>query len=274
MLAYDVLTPPGAEPNAYVLFLHGLLGDRTNLRTLARGLIRQRPGLGAVVVDIRMHGESQGLTPPHTINVCASDLVSLAASLDLPVRAMVGHSLGGKVAMAFAGMRSEGLEQVWAIDSMPGSRTVVPGSPPQRDSIVNVIVFLEGLPPVLSSRDELVQRAVAAGFDQALAGWLAKNLRAHVDGQFRLRVDLSVIRALLANHYATDLWQVLEDIHETDFHFVIGGRSQAFSPEDRGRLDGISAVRANVHTHVIEGAGHWVHADAPTELLERLLASL
>jgi pimeloyl-ACP methyl ester carboxylesterase len=97
-----------------------------------------------------------------------------------------------------------------------------------------------------------------------LARWLAMNLEPMGD-VFRMRLDISAIRALLADHFARDLWPVLEDPRErTRIDLVIGGASEVFPAEDVDRARAAASDR--VHVHVIPNATHWVHADAPTEL--------
>src|SRR5262245_8884848 len=92
------VAPDGGAPRGWLLLLHGILGSGANWRTIARRVVTARPELGAVLVDLRMHGRSQGAPPPHTIDTAAGDLVHLAAELSLA--AVVGHSFGGKVALA------------------------------------------------------------------------------------------------------------------------------------------------------------------------------
>ena len=52
------------EPEAWMLFLHGILGSGANWRTIAKRFIGARPRWGAVLVDLRMHGASRELAPP------------------------------------------------------------------------------------------------------------------------------------------------------------------------------------------------------------------
>src|SRR5687767_12064792 len=99
-LAHAVLAPEGAAPRRWIMFLHGILGSGANWRSFAKGLLAACPGWGAVLVDLRMHGSSQGFAPPHTVAAAAADLASLG--LPGPLGAVVAHSFGGKVALAYA----------------------------------------------------------------------------------------------------------------------------------------------------------------------------
>ena len=49
------------------MFLHGILGRGSNWQTFAKRVCKARPEHGAVLPDLRMHGDSQALPPPHTL---------------------------------------------------------------------------------------------------------------------------------------------------------------------------------------------------------------
>ena len=70
-----LVAPTGASaPTQWLLVLHGILGSGVNWRTFAKRLVTARPEWGAVLVDLRMHGESQGAPPPHTLASAAVDV--------------------------------------------------------------------------------------------------------------------------------------------------------------------------------------------------------
>jgi esterase len=94
------VTAPGATPSRWMLVLHGILGSGANWRSFARRLTAADPSLGLVLVDLRMHGQSQGAPSPHTLEATARDLFRLQEALALPVSGVIGHSFGGKVALA------------------------------------------------------------------------------------------------------------------------------------------------------------------------------
>ena len=100
LLAHNVMDADTGITERYVLFLHGILGSGSNLRTLAKRVCAQRLGLGAVLVDLRMHGRSQDFSGPHTVAAAAEDVAALVASLSLPIDSAVAHSFGGKIGRA------------------------------------------------------------------------------------------------------------------------------------------------------------------------------
>jgi pimeloyl-ACP methyl ester carboxylesterase len=93
------------------------------------------------------------------------------------------------------------------------------------------------------------------------------NLRPDDDPGLVLAIDLDAIEALLDDYFAQDLWPAVEGTEVGALHLVVGGRSGVFDLDDRARAQAIAARRPNVHLHILPDAGHFVHVDAPEELL-------
>lgn len=267
LLAHTLLTEQ-PSPQRHALFLHGILGRGSNLRALARGWLRERSGWGAVLVDLRQHGESQGFAPPHTLAAAAQDLVALAASLPAPVEAVIGHSFGGKVALAYSSTSPHPPAQTWLLDSDPGPR----GS--GIDDIEKVFDFLRTCPAHFTTRALFVRDAESAGFSPPLAAWLATLLEPEAAGGLRLGIDLATVEALFADYAAQDLWPLLEQpAVGQERHVVVAGRSMVFDAARRQRLQDLAA-RGALRMHIIEQAGHWLHTDAPEQLQQLLRDAL
>jgi pimeloyl-ACP methyl ester carboxylesterase len=266
--SHALVCAPGAEPARWMLVLHGILGSGANFRSFARRLASASPGWGFVLVDLRMHGQSQGAPPPHTIEAAADDLVRLGDTLARPIAGVMGHSFGGKVVLAYTARAPRELAQVWVLDASPGTRR-------DRASATEAVVrLLREVPEPLPSRERFLEIVTAHGQSRAIAEWLAMNVRRAEDG-FRLRLDLDAVDALLDAYFATDLWPVLERAEGArEIHVVVAGRSDAFDGADRARLATIAAREPRLHVHVIADAGHWLHVDAPDALFELVRAAL
>ncbi len=264
--AHTVMLPPEGEPEKFMMFLHGILGSRSNWRGIARRLIEARSDWGAVLVDLREHGESRGFAPPHTIESAANDLLSLEALVPAPIVGVLGHSFGGKVAVRWFSQVMD-VEEMWLIDSLPGPRLLLEGP----GGVLEVIETLEGLPGSFEDRDEFVSSLERAGHDRGVARWLAMNLARQADGRSAFSLDLRAMRELLTDYARTDLWPVLEEPRAgAQIHAVLGGKSAVYGAEDKSRLQRVAERNPILEVHVIEGAGHSVHVDAPEALLALL----
>ncbi len=254
-LSHTQVTANGSLPRRWMLVLHGLLGRGSNWRTLTRALVEAHPGWGAALVDLRMHGESLTFSPPHTVEAAARDLDGLAATLSGPVEAVLGHSLGGKVALAWAARR-KGLGHAFLLDTNPGPRPAGRGS----ETTQAVLGVLHGLPSEWPSREAFVARVEAAGQPAALARWLAMNL-VRTERGFTFGVDLEAMEALLKDALGRDDWAVVESPPAgLRLDFILGGRSTTVQGEDRLRLQRLAAA-GRLRLTVLEEAGHWVQVD-------------
>jgi esterase len=260
LLAHSVVAADSGATDRLVVFLHGILGSGANLRSLAKQVCAGQAGLGALLVDLRMHGRSQDFSAPHTVAAAAADLVALVASLEHPIDSVVAHSFGGKVALAYVAAVAGDLREITLLDSAPGPRPTQRGS----ESTLEVLRVLEGAPAEFASREAFVQHARNAGLSEMLAGWLAMNIVQGEGGMVRFRLNLDAIHALLTDYFLIDAWPTLLDLPgRVRAHVVVGGASHVFDAAARTRAEDLSAASGGrVRMSIIEGAGHWLHVDA------------
>ncbi len=253
----------GSSPGRWLYVAHGIFGAGRNWASIARRLVGERPEWGVRLLDLRLHGHSQGFAPPHTLVACAHDIVELADARGGRPAAILGHSFGGKVALVAAGWLH--LEAVWVIDSTPSRRT--PGGGAHR-----MLGILRRLPGPFASRDEAAGRLEAHGVAPFVARWMATNLERR-DGGYRWIFDLDGLESLLDDFFRTDLWDMAESPPEpTRVHFVKATESDVMTEAECERLEG---PRASDRTavHRLHG-GHWIHVDDPDGLLALLVAEL
>lgn len=274
MLAHERVTSD-EPPERWMLFLHGILGRRANWRSFARSYVARRPTWGAVLVDLREHGESLGLPGPHTVEAAGEDLVELAASVVAAhggrVGGVLGHSFGGKVAIVGASrLRAvgEGVDELWILDAPVGPRTQ-----PRDLTTERVFETLAGFPPTFESRSAFIDAVIAAGVARSVAQWLATNLVANESGGWRFALALEHLVALLEDFKRVDLWPLVDAEARAGARvsLVLGGRSEAvFGAELEQASRRARAGLLDVHT--VADAGHWLHVDNPAGLLDVLVA--
>ncbi|MGD8495763.1 MAG: alpha/beta hydrolase, partial [Gemmatimonadales bacterium] len=224
----------GPGPRLYVL--HGFLGSGRNWSSFARRLAELRPDWRVVLVDLRLHGDSLGLEGPHTIAAAAEDVVELHAASGDPAlpAAVLGHSLGGKVALAVTKRMRPAPRQTWIIDSTPEAG----GS---SGNAGRMLARLAASPDSFDERDAAVRWIRGGGFDEPTARWMVTNLEER-DGAWRWRLDAAALRELLEDFGAQDMWDVVESPPEgADLHFVRASRGTILTGPAAERLDAAAA---------------------------------
>lgn len=241
-----------------VVFLHGLFGQGRNFMTIAKGL---QPDLRSLLVDLPNHGRS---TWTETV-----DLVAMADAVAEAVRAegtgavhLVGHSLGGKVAMLVALRHPDLVDRLVVVDIAPG---------PSRD-----VSELEQLLGSLATLDleALVDRADADAQLQDLIpnptvrGFLLQNLH-RTDEGWRWRANLTLLRRSL--DVVGGFPRPSGATFDGPVMWVVGERSDYTSHDDTAAMRALfpRAVRVSV-----KGAGHWVHSEQPEAFLATLRSFL
>jgi esterase len=267
ILTHTRVNSPDGSTSQWLYLLHGIYGSGRNWGTLARGLVERRPDWGIILVDLRLHGGSRtGFSGPHTIDACVHDLLVLEQSLGLNATAILGHSFGGKVALARAAHPPDpSPDQVWVADS-----TLRTGTP--SGSAWDLIGIVRGLPDRFASREELAEALVPVGYPIGVGKWLAMNLERGDDG-FRWKIDWSAVEEMLQDYFETDVWPIIEEPGSTHVHVIRATESAAISLTEMERLAEVGERTGKVHVHTIEG-GHWLNVDNPDAVLELLAQNL
>ena len=266
MLAHTRVAAAGREPERWLLVLHGIYGAGRNWGSIARRLVDARPEWGALLVDLRNHGQSRGFAGPHTIAASAADVDRLVDALDLHAAAVLGHSFGGKVALMYAEHHGSELRQVWVIDSTPAIRA-------PEGTAWEMLQSVRSMPSDFDSRNEAVERLIAADYPAGVAQWMAINLEPR-GGRYRWRIDLAAMEEMLRDFFRTDLWHVIESPPAgVEVHVVKATESDTLDPASTARVQ--AAARANPHVflHLLEG-GHWINTDNPDAVLQLLVDTL
>ena len=245
---------------------HGICGSGGNWRTIARAIVGRRPDWGIRLVDLRQHGHSEPGARPHTIAACADDIRALIDEVG-PAAALAGHSFGGKVMLATRALAPPELAQTWSLDASPSPRT----ADTTNETVIQLLAFVERSPPVWAKRDDFVAALVASHQPRSLAQWFAMNLVPKDGGGYVFRLDTGAIHALLADYAAIDLWpSVLDASLPGSVELVVSSESSTYTDEDRARL---AVLPPHVHADIVT-AGHWLHIDNPSAVVELFVARL
>lgn len=235
-----------------LVLLHGLFGAARNLGILTRALSRHAK---VIAMDLPNHGDSpHGL--PMDFATMAADVAATLVQLGVARANVVGHSLGGKTAMALALTRPEMVAKLVVMDIAPISYDH------DYDEYVRAMLALE-LSPALTraEADQVLARVVKPA---PMRAFLLNNLV--LGAQPRWRVGLREIQAAMP---ALLDWPVLpgQQPYGGPTLFLRGADSTYVGPAAERAIDALfpRAVRQS-----IEGAAHWLHADKPREVIAAL----
>lgn len=226
-----------------VVLLHGLFGSAQNWDAIARRLAANHP---VYALDLRNHGNSPW-SPSMTYSDLVDDTRGFIEQHDLKETVVLGHSMGGKAAMLLALEHPDLVERLIVVDIAPVAYL----------DIENFLAYTKTAPDIGRFSDAGAQL------------FLPQNL-AFRNEHFDWRVNLS---ALIANiDQLVDFpAAAFERVYTGRTLFLYGSQSDHVHPEHHSA---IYRLFPNAEIVVIPNAGHWVHADQPDLLVEKVLAFL
>lgn len=242
------------QPGPPLVIVHGLFGSAKNWGAIAKRMARTRP---VIAVDMRNHGDSPH-HPTHSYPDMATDLAKLIGSLGQPAD-VLGHSMGGKAAMVLALSRPDLVSRLIVADIAPVSYSHT--QTPLIDAMESVDL---GSVKMRRDADAALQPSVP---DLATRAFLTQSLDLSGDAP-RWRLNLPALRDAMDQIIG---FPEVSGRFEGPTLFVSGGASDYVRPEHR---DLIKSLFPNVEFSVIDGAGHWVHAEAPAPFIEAISAFL
>lgn len=232
-----------------LLILHGLFGTLDNWQTLAKRLSEH---YNIFLVDLRNHGRSPH-SDEHNYDLMADDVLELIDDLNIPTPAIMGHSMGGKVAMKFALKYPTRLTKLIVVDIAPKAY------PPHHDEIIEALRSVDlGSATSRSDIDAQLAKTIPQP-DVRL--FLMKNINRKEDNTFEWRMNLE---ALDKNYEQVAAAITSEVPFKKSALFIKGGRSRYIQQEDI--FGSIERLFTLVEIETIPEAGHWVHAEAPDKV--------
>ncbi|PRP78782.1 alpha/beta hydrolase fold protein [Planoprotostelium fungivorum] len=256
----QIVKPPDLDAKKHPIFvLHGLFGSHQNWRAVGKriafntcgGHIVTTPPTCSIVhllilpqapvhlIDLRNHGASPH-TSSHTYDLMSQDIIRYMESTQTPVATLIGHSMGGKVAMHVALDQPERFDRLIVVDSSP----VDYGEIGEFSRYVQLMRRLDV--ESLKSRKEANDRLAPHIPENGMRQFILLNLRDvsnTSNPQFRWRVNLDVLEQSL--YHVRDFPDQGERRFERPTLFIGGGKIE-FVPD----------------------AGHWVQAEKPDELVD------
>lgn len=229
-----------------IILMHGMFGSLSNLGVVERDLSNHYK---VISVDLRNHGES-----PHSMEmdypVMAADIIELMDDLKLPQAHLLGHSMGGKIAMQVALNNPARVDKLMSADIAP-----VTYQPDRHGGVLDGLKALaDARPTSRKEADQLLANYVKESFTRA---FLLKNLVREDDGRFGLRLYMD---SILSNYYDTLTLAPTGQPFSGPTLFIKGENS-AYIQDKHKEI--VLRMFPNAQLKVIAGAGHWLHAEKP-----------
>lgn len=255
MIDGDLFSIKVGDEGEPVMFLHGLFGQARNFNGIAKGL---RPAYRSLLVDLPNHGRS-----PWTTGFAYEDMADLVADHlrevlnDQPVN-LVGHSMGGKVAMVLA-LRHPGLVRRLVVGDI---------SPADSSTVSDFDKLLGALKSVDLYRikrrgdaDDALREKIR---NPAVRGFLLQNLYQD-DGTWAWRANLEMLHDELGA--VGGFPDFVDESFAGPVLWVAGSESDYIQADHHEYMRELFPRTVLV---TLKGAGHWIHSEKPDEFLSVL----
>ncbi|MEX2247364.1 MAG: alpha/beta hydrolase [Dehalococcoidia bacterium] len=248
----------GDEAHPPLLLIHG---NRDHARTWDRVAAQLRDDYCVYAVDLRGHGDSQwAVGGQYSLPEFVLDVAMLGQALDRYPLTIIGHSLGGAVALEYSGVFPQHVQQVVAIEGLgPRVGEPSPASWRMRQWIGHMQEFDQRKPRRYASVEEAVRRMREE--NPHLTEDMAHHLtvfgsRKNDDGSLSWKFD-NYVRLRSPYEFniaeARELWNQIR----CPVLLIRGSESWASDPEEDGKASAFHDYR----TVLVKDAGHWVHHD-------------
>lgn len=228
------------------VILHGFLGMADNWKTL--GMQWSQGDYQVHILDQRNHGRSVH-SDTFTYELLAQDVKQYCDSHELTNIILLGHSMGGKVAMKFATLFPHYIDKLIIADIAPKTYA------PHHSDILNALQSVDL--NTITSRDEVDSQLAQRIPDVGTRLFLMKSLHRVDKNTFGWRFNLDVLahcQEMIGSHDA------IETPIQVPTLFIRGGDSGYVLDSDRV---GIDYAFAKAELSTIPNAGHWLHAQEP-----------
>jgi len=228
-----------------LLFLHGLFGSSINWSTIARHFEQD---WHIIVPDLRNHGRS-----PHSdempYSLMAEDVLELTDQLGIEQVIPIGHSMGGKIALALAQKRPEIVERLVLADIAPVAYA---------GGFSDVIAAFQSVDLAsIKTRGDADQSMSEHIAEVGIRQYLLQNLE-QKQGHWRWRINLDLI--VSAMDVIRGFEPGCQKAYEGESLIIRGEFSNYVLPEYEAT---IRQCLPNVRIAVLPGVGHWVYAEDP-----------
>ena len=235
-----------------LIILHGLFGMLDNWQALAKEFACF---FETHIIDLRNHGRSFHANQ-HNYELMSEDLLSYLNAYNLDEVNLIGHSMGGKVAMTFACMYPESVEKLVVVDIAPKYY------PPHHQEILSALNAVEQAK--IKSRKDADQILSQYFSESTMRQFLLKNLYWKSSTELTFKFNLKVLSDQIEN-----VGQALHinALFENPTLFIVGQVSNYIKETD---IELIESHFPDFEIVEIPNSGHWVHAENPDQFFDKV----
>ena len=239
-----------------IVILHGLFGSLSNWNSIGKVLAQHYK---VITVDLRNHGRSDWNNDVSYLAM-ATDVAELIVDLQLEPPHIIGHSMGGKTAMVLSLHSPHLLRSMTVVDIAPVSYSH------SHTELIDTLLSVDLAN--INNRKDIDTSLLPNIADAGMRMFIAQNVVRESSG-YRWRVNLSALRAGM-----NELIGFPEDISATFSKpslFLWGQHSDYIKNEYYQK---IYSLFPNAEINMINDAGHWLHAENPSEMTTQTLRFL
>ncbi len=229
----------------HIILIHGLFGSLENLNMVAKRLSND---YCVTSVDVRNHGNSfhqQGMS----YTELAQDVINLLDELSIDYCHLLGHSMGGKIAMQIALSNPQRVSKLLVADIAPVEY------PPHH------LTIIEGLQAIdltkVQKRKDADNQLASYVEDTGVRQFLLRNIVINEQKQFQFKCNLNNIKQGYQQIMQANFTQDGQPFTGKTL-FIKGGNSNYITAKHQNT---IATLFPNAKAKIIQNAGHWLHAE-------------
>lgn len=243
-----------SEPSRHtpVVLIHGLFGSLSNLGMIARSLMINHE---VIQVDVRNHGHSEH-SDQVSYDLMAQDILDTLDHLQIDQFSVIGHSMGGKIAMTLARLAAQRLDKLVVLDMAPYAY-----QQNHHDVIFQALFAVQNAD--ITSRKQATEIMQQYIQENMVIQFLLKSFH---QGKWLFNVEA------LYNHYAEILAWQQQPAWAKPALFIRGGRSHYVTQDPQ--VEALKQQFPLAQICTIDSAGHWLHAEQPAQVMTEINAYL
>ncbi|SDY73916.1 alpha/beta fold hydrolase [Acinetobacter kyonggiensis] len=248
LLNYQIHSNETATEKTPIVFIHGLFGSLSNLAMLAREFYNSH---SVIQIDVRNHGLSAH-SDEMNYAVMAQDILDTLDCINIQTFSVIGHSMGGKIAMQLVHQAGERIKQLVILDIAPFAYTQN-----HHDQIFKALFAVQNAK--VESRLQASQIMREYLHEEMVIQFLMKSFS---QGRWLFNVDA------LFKHYSDILhWDAIQPYNKETL-FIRGGESAYISTTEH--FAAIEQQFPKAKIQVVADAGHWLHAEKTQQVLDQI----